>query len=175
METRLKFYRTPGGMYLEEDPEAPERFAVWLDGEILGSGETADQAIAGARVTVTAHLQQQRAKRAELEAARPVSFTDGAWSATTRDDGFSYCPTFTTEIEGVLWVIHLDREDRKISAFFIEHEDEDTQEQELEQLDIPPAWSFSEVLGALKHLCIVKALPHLPISLVGELFFAKGW
>lgn len=40
-------------LYLDRDPEAPMLFAVWnLDGEILGAGDTADEALTEARKTL---------------------------------------------------------------------------------------------------------------------------
>ncbi len=43
----------PAGTWLEEDADAPERFAVWSpEGDIIGAGETASEAIEDARATI---------------------------------------------------------------------------------------------------------------------------
>ena len=42
----------PVGSVLEHDPDAPSPFAVWCDGDIIGSGDTASEALADARHTV---------------------------------------------------------------------------------------------------------------------------
>jgi hypothetical protein len=43
----------PDGAWIEEcEPGAPGRFVVWCDGDILGTGETADEAVECARMTV---------------------------------------------------------------------------------------------------------------------------
>lgn len=40
------------GAALEHDPEAPLPYAVWFGSEILGAGQTPDEAIDEARATV---------------------------------------------------------------------------------------------------------------------------
>ena len=42
----------PVGASIENDEDAPSPWAVWLDGEILGSGDTKREAIAEALRTV---------------------------------------------------------------------------------------------------------------------------
>jgi hypothetical protein len=42
----------PAGSYLLEDADAPLRFSVWCDDDIIGAGETASEAIEEARATV---------------------------------------------------------------------------------------------------------------------------
>lgn len=42
------------GAELMRDDEAPRLFAVWLDGDIIGSGDDADEAIEEARATCRA-------------------------------------------------------------------------------------------------------------------------
>lgn len=44
----------PQGTTLVRDEDAPMPFAVWLDDDILGAGDTSEEAIADARATVSA-------------------------------------------------------------------------------------------------------------------------
>jgi len=47
-----KITKSAGAMYLSRDDEAPMLYAVWLHDDILGAGDTAEQAIAEARATI---------------------------------------------------------------------------------------------------------------------------
>jgi hypothetical protein len=42
----------PAGTYLHHDADAPLAYAVWCDGDIIGAGESASEAVAEARRTV---------------------------------------------------------------------------------------------------------------------------
>lgn len=42
----------PAGAWLEEDADAPMPFAVWLDGDLLGVGESQSEALEDARKKV---------------------------------------------------------------------------------------------------------------------------
>jgi hypothetical protein len=168
--------RSAGEMYLSRDDDAPELYAVWLHDDILGSGATPEEAFAGARETLQAWKASRAAEKVTQAPVRPVSFSDGPWSGTTRDDGFSYCPTFMFEQDAHrCWVIHFNRDERTIAAFWIDPFSDDLEEQAVERCDIPPGWSFTEVVGAVKYLCTEKALPEVSLGLVAQMFFAKGW
>lgn len=60
-----KITTSAGRMYLSRDDEAPMLYAVWLDGDILGAGDTAAAAIAEARATLLGWKRAQAAEQGD--------------------------------------------------------------------------------------------------------------
>lgn len=52
-----------GRTFLDVDPEAPMLYAVWCDDDILGAGDTAEEAIDDARDTVAGWEEAAEAQR----------------------------------------------------------------------------------------------------------------
>lgn len=76
----------PKGSWLEHDETAPMPFAVWSpEGDILGAGECASEAIEEARATVRV-WESNRAERAEMAANEAYYGGDGPPGCYGPDD-----------------------------------------------------------------------------------------